>query len=61
MMTTSAGYVPINSVKPAADPGGLRGQDPPQAMQGVLYPPFSLANMTVKDNVHRHTSELVSM
>ena len=32
--------------------GGLRCLKTPQATEGVLEPPVSVANITVKDNVH---------
>ena len=45
----------------AADPGGFSGlKTPPRPWRGGLRPhPVPVANITVKDNVYRPTSELV--
>ena len=40
--------------------GGLRGLKTPRPWKGSLRP-FARGNITVKDNVYRPTSELVSM
>ena len=44
-----------------ADPGSLWGLKTPQAMEGVLVPSVSVANITAKEHVYRPTSELVSL
>ena len=50
-------YTYIYYIYTAADPGGLKT---PRPWKEGLRSAMSVANITVKDNVYRPTSELVS-
>ena len=48
----------VSSVKTRFGTRGLEGLKTPSRLWGVLNPPVFVANITVKDNVYRPTSEL---